>query len=483
MPPSSPIASPSLPIASPSGPLASPTPGPSTSLASAPPGVAPGSTPTPHGHTAACHATDLAADGCPDRGAHVRTRPRRRRPRRRAHRPARPTSAATDRSAAAADRRRPLGPTSAPTARPTPTPDAAGRHPNLPFGPQSQEADAKDPAALPDEGRPAARSQQDRRPAQACGKDKEKPKDKDKDKDGSKRRHRPDPAAARHGHGMGRPARRGCARAVARDRLALPTARTPRRAPPEGHGCRPSLQIHVRPSSSSTRAGSRGPGTTSRPTCRCRRRPTSIRRPSSRSARTTSRPLFPMALIGQEVSQEREIEIPEPVRDAYRLYRPSPLYRAHRLERALDTPAHIYYKYEGVSPAGSHKPNTAHRAGLLQQGAGRHPDRHRDRGGPVGQRDGVRRRAVRARGQGLHGPRQLRPEAVPADPDGDLRRGGRGQPVTDHELRPVASWRSTRTARARSGWPSARRSRTRRPGTTRSTRWGRCSTTCCSTRR
>ncbi len=70
-------------------------------------------------------------------------------------------------------------------------------------------------------------------------------------------------------------------------------------------------------------------------------------------------PLFPMALIGQEVSTEREIEIPEPVRDAYRLYRPSPLYRAHRLEAALDTPAHIYYKYEGVSPAGSHKPNTA----------------------------------------------------------------------------------------------------------------------------
>ncbi len=70
-------------------------------------------------------------------------------------------------------------------------------------------------------------------------------------------------------------------------------------------------------------------------------------------------PLFPMALIGQEVSAERYIEIPDEVRDAYRLYRPSPLYRAHRLEKALDTPAHIYYKYEGVSPAGSHKPNTA----------------------------------------------------------------------------------------------------------------------------
>src|SRR5262245_48240073 len=70
-------------------------------------------------------------------------------------------------------------------------------------------------------------------------------------------------------------------------------------------------------------------------------------------------PLFPMELIKQVVSQDREIEIPEEVLDAYRLYRPSPLYRAHRLERALDTPAHIYYKYEGGSPSGSHKPNTA----------------------------------------------------------------------------------------------------------------------------
>jgi tryptophan synthase beta chain len=70
-------------------------------------------------------------------------------------------------------------------------------------------------------------------------------------------------------------------------------------------------------------------------------------------------PLFPMALIMQEVSTEREIEIPEPVRDIYRQWRPSPLFRARRLEKALDTPAKIYYKYEGVSPVGSHKPNTA----------------------------------------------------------------------------------------------------------------------------
>jgi tryptophan synthase beta chain len=70
-------------------------------------------------------------------------------------------------------------------------------------------------------------------------------------------------------------------------------------------------------------------------------------------------PLFPMALIGQEVTAERYVEIPQEVRDVYALWRPSPLYRAHRLERALGTPARIYYKYEGVSPAGSHKPNTA----------------------------------------------------------------------------------------------------------------------------
>ena len=70
-------------------------------------------------------------------------------------------------------------------------------------------------------------------------------------------------------------------------------------------------------------------------------------------------PLFPMALIMQEVSQERFIEIPDAVRDVYSLWRPTPLYRAHRWEEALDTPARIYYKYEGVSPSGSHKPNTS----------------------------------------------------------------------------------------------------------------------------
>jgi tryptophan synthase beta chain len=70
-------------------------------------------------------------------------------------------------------------------------------------------------------------------------------------------------------------------------------------------------------------------------------------------------PIFPIGLIEQEVSTDPLVAIPDAVRDAYKLWRPTPLYRARRLERELNTPAHIYYKYEGVSPAGSHKPNTA----------------------------------------------------------------------------------------------------------------------------
>ncbi len=83
-------------------------------------------------------------------------------------------------------------------------------------------------------------------------------------------------------------------------------------------------------------------------------------------------PLFPMSLIAQEVSQERYIEIPDPVRDIYRLWRPTPLYRASRLERALDLPegVRIFYKYEGTNPAGSHKPNTAVPQAWYNQQAG-----------------------------------------------------------------------------------------------------------------
>ena len=80
--------------------------------------------------------------------------------------------------------------------------------------------------------------------------------------------------------------------------------------------------------------------------------------------------LFPMELILQEVSGERYIEIPQEVREIYKLWRPTPLYRARRLEQALDTPAHIYYKYEGVSPTGSHKPNTAVAQAFYNRAAG-----------------------------------------------------------------------------------------------------------------
>jgi len=83
-------------------------------------------------------------------------------------------------------------------------------------------------------------------------------------------------------------------------------------------------------------------------------------------------PLFPMSLILQEVTAEREVEIPEPVRDVYRQWRPTPLFRARRLEKVLDTPARIYYKYEGVSPAGSHKPNTAVAQAFYNKEAGIH---------------------------------------------------------------------------------------------------------------
>ncbi len=84
-----------------------------------------------------------------------------------------------------------------------------------------------------------------------------------------------------------------------------------------------------------------------------------LRHPGTKEPTRLPPPLFARELDEQEFSKERYIDIPEEVQEVYKLWRPTPLYRAYRLEKALDTPAHIYYKYEGVSPAGSHKPNTA----------------------------------------------------------------------------------------------------------------------------
>ena len=95
-------------------------------------------------------------------------------------------------------------------------------------------------------------------------------------------------------------------------------------------------------------------------------------------------PLFPMGLIMQEVSQERYIDIPEEVREIYKLWRPTPLLRARRLEKALDTPAHIYYKYEGASAQRQPQAQHGDGAGLLQQNGGRQGPDHRDGRGPVG---------------------------------------------------------------------------------------------------
>ena len=130
-------------------------------------------------------------------------------------------------------------------------------------------------------------------------------------------------------------------------------------------------------------------------------------------------PLFPMALIGQEVSQDTTVEIPDEVRDVYRLWRPTPLFRARRLERALDTPAHIYYKYEGVSPAGSHKPNTAVAQAYYNKAEGIRRLTTETGAGQWGSALAFACAAVRPRVHRLHGQGQLPAEAVSAldDPD------------------------------------------------------------------
>ena len=185
-------------------------------------------------------------------------------------------------------------------------------------------------------------------------------------------------------------------------------------------------------------------------------------------------PIFPMGLIAQEVSQERLIEIPDEVRDIYRLYRPSPMFRARAFEEALDTPAHIYYKSEHVSPVGSHKLNTAIMQAYVNKQEGVKRLATETGAGQWGSALVVRVQADRPRVHGLHGPDQLRPEAVPADHDEDVRRRRRGQPVAARRRPAATSSRATRTRRAASASPSPKRWRTRRSATTRSTRSAAC---------
>ena len=131
-------------------------------------------------------------------------------------------------------------------------------------------------------------------------------------------------------------------------------------------------------------------------------------------------PLFPMALIEQEMTGAPTIDIPGPVLDILRLWRPTPLVRATRLEKALGTPARIYYKDESVSPAGSHKPNTAVAQAYYNQQDGTKRLATETGAGQWGSALSFALLAVRSRVQGLHGPRVVRAEAVPARDDGDV---------------------------------------------------------------
>ncbi len=170
-------------------------------------------------------------------------------------------------------------------------------------------------------------------------------------------------------------------------------------------------------------------------------------------------PLFPMALIEQEVTGERYVDIPGGVLDVYRLWRPSPLVRARRLEKLLDTPAKIFFKYEGVSPAGSHKPNTAvpqafynHQEGVTrlttETGAGQWGTALAFATAQYGMECEVWQVAV-----------VVRPEAGAAHDDGDLRRDAAPEPLGPHRGRPPAAGRAPRLTPARSASRSPRRSR------------------------
>ena len=184
--------------------------------------------------------------------------------------------------------------------------------------------------------------------------------------------------------------------------------------------------------------------------------------------------MFPMELIEQEFSPQPEIDIPGEVLDIYRLWRATPLYRARRLEKALDTPAHIYYKYEGTSPAGSHKPNTAVPQAYYNKHAG---IRRLATETGAGQWGSALSLACQMFGHGmhrLHGAGQLRAEALPPHDDAHLGRGGLRQPERAHQRRAARCWRRRRIRRAAWASPSAKRWRTPPPTPTPTTRWAAC---------
>ena len=193
-------------------------------------------------------------------------------------------------------------------------------------------------------------------------------------------------------------------------------------------------------------------------------------------------PLFPMQIILQEVSTDRHIGIPEEIRDVYKQWRPTPLFRARRLEQALSTPARIYYKYEGVSPTGSHKPNTAVAQAFYNKQEGVTRLATETGAGQWGS-------ALAFAGQvfGLEVEVYMVKVSYEQKP---YRRalmevfGARCVPSPSSETNAGrAILEETRSRPAASGSRSPRRWRSPRPATTRSTRSARCSTTSSCTSR
>ncbi len=195
-------------------------------------------------------------------------------------------------------------------------------------------------------------------------------------------------------------------------------------------------------------------------------------------------PIFPMGLLAQEMSPERYIEIPEEVFEIYRIWRPTPLIRADRLEKALDLPAgvRIFFKYEGVSPSGSHKSNTAVAQAYYNKQEG--VTRIATETG-AGQWGSALSMACKAFGIDL----TVYMVKVSYDQKPYRRvlmelNGAHVFPSpTEHTEFGRKVWPRTPTTRARSASPSPRRSKTSSRIPARSTRWAACSTTCCCTRR
>ena len=192
--------------------------------------------------------------------------------------------------------------------------------------------------------------------------------------------------------------------------------------------------------------------------------------------------IFPMPILEQEMSAERWIAIPEEVRQIYALWRPSPLCRALRLEQALGTPAKLFYKYEGVSPAGSHKPNSAVPQAFYNKMAGTKRLTTETGAGQwgssiafAGQMFGLPVRVFMVKVSYEQKPfrrsmMQTWGAEVFASPS-NLTNAGRAALAADPDNE------------VPSAWPFPRRSRKRRPMPAPATRWARCSTTCCCTRR